>query len=79
MNMDEKSVMKSSTGLAVKRLATKDHFMIKSSPPLSSTKKTKTFRAINAMHTSGAVLLELLSSPIGIMSSFYLHGRGYDI
>jgi hypothetical protein len=48
MNMDVKSVTESSTGLPRKRLGMKAHFMMKASPLLSSIKKNRAFRAINA-------------------------------
>jgi hypothetical protein len=48
MNMEVKSVRKSPVGFARKRLGTKAHFSIKASPPLISTKKNRTFRAIKA-------------------------------
>jgi hypothetical protein len=65
MNMEVKSVRKSPPGLARKRLGTKAHFPINASPPLISTKKNKTFRAIKAYVTNGTVLLAVSSSPIG--------------
>src|SRR3989304_4833896 len=65
MKMEVKSVRKSPKGWARKRLGTKAHFPIKASPPLCSTKKNRTFRAIKAYVTSGTVLREVLSSPIG--------------
>jgi hypothetical protein len=65
MNMELKSVRKSPLGLARKRLGTKAHFSINASPPLSSTKKNRTFRAIKTYVTTGTVLRVLLSSPIG--------------
>jgi hypothetical protein len=48
MNIEVKSVGKSAAGFATKRLGTNDHFIIKGSPPLISTKKNRTFRAIKA-------------------------------
>src|SRR5450759_623714 len=73
MNMEVKSVRKSPKGVARKRLGTKAHFPIKTSPPLCSTRKHRTFRAIRAYVTSGTVLREVSSSPIGIIgfTSFY--------
>src|SRR5665647_1882319 len=65
MNMEVKSVRRSPKGLARKRLGTKAHSPMKASPPLSSTKKNRTFRTIKAYVTSGTVLREVLSSPIG--------------
>jgi hypothetical protein len=38
MNMEEKRLRKSPSGLARKRLGTKAHFSIKASPPLSYTR-----------------------------------------
>jgi hypothetical protein len=67
MNMEVKSVRKSATGLARKRLGTKAHFITKASPPLISTRKNRTFITIKAYVTSGVVLRELSSSPIGNM------------
>jgi hypothetical protein len=65
MNMDVKSVGRSPMGSARKRLGTKAHFPIKASPPAISTKKNRTFTAINIYVTRGKVLREELSSPIG--------------
>src|SRR5512132_394867 len=65
MNMEVNSVGKSPAGLARKRRGTKAHLSIKGSPPLSSTKKNRTFNAINAYVTTGTVLSAVLSSPIG--------------
>src|SRR4030042_3369479 len=75
MNMAVNKVRKSAEGLARKRLGTKAHFPIKASPPVSSAKNITTCSAIKAYVTSGAVLRELLSSPIGNMRfiSFYSH------
>jgi hypothetical protein len=73
MNMDVKSVRDSPTGFARKRLGTKAHFTIKASPPVSSTKKNSTFRAIKAYVTRGKVLREELSSPIGSMEFVSFH------
>src|SRR4030095_11048497 len=73
MNMEVKSVGKSAAGFARKRLGTKAHFSIKGSPPLSSTKKNKTFRAIKAYVTTGTVLSAVLSSPIGNIRIFSLY------
>jgi hypothetical protein len=69
MNMELKSVRKSPEGLARKRLGTNAHFPTKASPPLSSIKKNKTFRATRAYVTRGTVLRALSSSPIGNMGS----------
>jgi hypothetical protein len=64
-------VRKSAAGLARKRLGTNAHFIMKASPPVSSTRKKSTFRTIKMYVTTGKVLRELSSSPIGsIVFSF---------
>src|SRR5437867_9695914 len=73
MNMELKRVGASAKGSAMKRRGTKAHCMTKASPPLSSTKKNRALRAINAYVTSGKVLRSLLSSPIGNMTISPLH------
>jgi hypothetical protein len=70
--MEVKSVRKSPEGLARKRPGTKAHFPINASPPLSSTKKNRTFRATRAYVTSGTVLRAVSSSPIGNMTLIVL-------
>jgi hypothetical protein len=65
MNMEVNKVRKSAAGLARKRLGTNAHFIIKASPPLSSTRKKSTFSTINAYVTTGTALRALSSSPIG--------------
>src|ERR1051326_3880335 len=70
MNMEVKSVRKSPLGLARKRRGTKAHCPINASPPLSSTKKKSTFRAIKAYVTTGTVRRVLSSSPMGNISFF---------
>jgi hypothetical protein len=81
MNMEVKSVRKSPEGLARKRPGTKAHFSIKAAPPLISTIKNRTFRAIKAYVTSGTVLREVLSSPIGniIFISFYFGWTSHSL
>src|SRR3989337_3284647 len=69
MNMEVKRVRESPRGLARKRAGTKAHSPRKASPPVSSTKKNRTFRAIKAYVTSGTVLREVLASPIGNMGA----------
>src|SRR5882762_6625535 len=68
MNIELKRVGASAMGSPMKRRGTKAHCMTRASPPLSSTKKIRTLRAINAYVTSGKLLRALLSSPIGNMS-----------
>src|SRR4030042_2313460 len=75
MKMEVKSVRTSPKGLARKRLGTKPHFTMKASPPLFSTKKNRTFRAIKAYVTSGTVLREVSSSPIGNIGFISFHGQ----
>jgi len=65
MNMEVNKVRKSAAGFARKRWGTNDHFIMKASPPLNSTRKKSTFAAINIYVTTGTVLRELSSSPIG--------------
>jgi hypothetical protein len=60
-------------GSARKRLGTKAHFIIKASPPLISTRKKRTFKTIKAYATSGTVLREELSSPIGNIGFFSIN------
>jgi hypothetical protein len=66
MNMEVNKVIKSAAGFSRKRLGTNAHFVMKASPPLSSTKKKSRFSAISTCVTMGTVLTELLSSPIGM-------------
>src|SRR5262245_32741640 len=65
MNMEVNRVGKSADGLARNRAGTNAHCLTNGSPPLSSTKKNKTFNAISAYVTMGKVRSPLLSPPIG--------------
>src|SRR4030095_8108093 len=65
MNMEVKSVGRSLDGFARKRRGTKAHLVTNASPPPCSTKKNRMFSAIKAYVTSGTVLREVSSSPIG--------------
>src|SRR6185295_7261871 len=72
MNIEVNSVGKSAAGLARKRLGTNAHCLTKASPPLSSTRKNRTFNAIRQYVTIGNVRSPLLSSPIGNIDSLLL-------
>jgi hypothetical protein len=72
MNMEVKIVTKSPAGFARKRLGTNAHVSIKASPPINSTRKNRTFRAIREYVTTGTILREVLSSPTGNIR-FFLH------
>jgi hypothetical protein len=63
--MDVNKVRNSPEGLDRNRIGTKAHFMRKASPLLNSTRKNATFKAIKAYVTTGNVLREESSSPIG--------------
>jgi len=60
-------VIKSPPGFAKKRVGTNAHVSINASPAINSTKKNRTFMAIRAYVTTGTVLREVLSSPMGNM------------
>src|SRR4029450_304367 len=49
------------------------HFTTNASPPLCSTKKNRTFRAIKTYVTSGTVLRVLSSSPMGNIRFIHRH------
>src|SRR6476659_7697629 len=65
MNIDVKSVGKSAEGWLRNRLGTNAHCLTKGSPPPSSMKKNRTFRAISEYVTIGKIRSPLLSSPMG--------------
>src|SRR5580765_7144488 len=73
MNIDVNRVGKSADGLARNRLGTNAHCFTNGSPPLSSTKKNRTFKAISAYVTIGKIRSLLLSSPIGNIAGSSCH------